>query len=71
MKKAILLSLSAMAAATVMAKDVKVTSPDGRLAVVITDNGGKAAYSVTYDEKPMLTPSALGLRTNIGDSHRD
>ena len=43
MKKAILLSLSAMAAATVMAKDVKVTSPDGRLAVVITDNGGKAA----------------------------
>ena len=67
MKKTILLSLSILAVTAVMAKDVKVTSPDGRLAVVITDNGGKASYSVTYDEKPMLTSSALGLRTNIGD----
>lgn len=57
-----------MAAATCsMATDVKITSPDGRLQVDVNDNNGTPTYTVSYDGKTMMTPSALGLKTNIRD----
>ena len=56
-----------MGVAMANAKDVKVTSPDGRVVVTISDNGGRVTYSATLDGKDMLVNSALGLKTNIGD----
>ncbi len=67
MKKAIIFSLAALMTANAMAIDVKVASPDGKLQVTISDDGGKPTYVVNYDGKQMMTPSALGLNTNIGD----
>lgn len=51
----------------VTAKDVKMTSPNGKLQVTVSDNNGKATYTVSLDGKNMMTASALGLKTNIGD----
>ncbi len=41
-----------------------VTSPDGRLAVTVSDD---ARYSVTLDGKDIILPSVLGFRSNRGD----
>lgn len=68
MKTALLtiaLSLAATLPAAAEATDIK--SPNGKLVVTIGDEGGKATYSVKYDNRLMLEPSALGLKANIGD----
>ena len=52
---------------TAFAIDQRVASPNGKLVVTISDEGGKPAYTVSYDGHVVLTPSALGLKTNIGD----
>lgn len=49
------------------ADGITVESPDGRLVVCIENSGGRAGYSVTYDGKQMVEPSALGLVADIGD----
>lgn len=49
------------------AENVTVKSPDGKLAVIISDENGAASYTVKYNEKTMLESSPLGLNTNIGD----
>lgn len=51
----------------VNAAERKITSPDGKLVVVVSDSDGKATYSVAYDNELFVAASALGLRTNIGD----
>ena len=44
-----------------------ISSPDGKLFVRIHDDNGQPTYTVSYAGKQMLTPSALGLRADIGD----
>ena len=44
-----------------------VSSPNGRLRLSVTDKDGRLYYSVSYDGKPMLCLSKLGITTNIGD----
>lgn len=44
-----------------------VVSPDGRLCVDIENVDGKVTYCVKYDGKTMLEPSAMGLKTDMGD----
>ncbi len=44
-----------------------VKSPDGKLAVSVSVNNGKAEYSVIYNEKTFIEKSPLGLKTNVGD----
>ena len=53
--------------ATAFANDQRVASPDGKLVVTINDEGGNPTYTVSYEGQIVLTPSALGLQTNIGD----
>ena len=53
------------------AEDVVVTSPDGKLQVKVSDAGGRLCYSASLDGQSMLLPSALGLKTSIGDLTRD
>ncbi len=49
------------------AETTTVTSPNGRLVVTIADNAGRLTYNVHYDGQPMLTSSALGIKTDIAD----
>ena len=66
-KKLLILSLLAMGIFTVQAKDVKVSGPDGKLQVTITDQDGRPAYSVSYNQKKFIELSPLGMKTNVGD----
>ena len=50
-----------------MAENKKVSSPDGRLAVDVKVENGKAMYAVQYDGVEMLQSSRLGFEANIGD----
>ena len=49
------------------ADDVCVSSPDGNLVVTVSDQGGRLYYSATLGGVQVLEPSALGLKTSIGD----
>lgn len=68
MKTKIIATLLTVAAIVPAFSEVfKKSSPDGRLSVIVSDNGGKPTYSVEYGGKAMLLPSRLGLKTNAGD----
>lgn len=62
-----LISLLLSMAMVCQAKDVVVKSPNGALAVMVSNNAGHAAYSVTLNGATVLRESALGLNTTIGD----
>ena len=49
------------------AAERKISSPDGRLVVTVSDSEGKATYSVTYGGELFIASSPLGMKTNIGD----
>jgi len=71
MNKLVSLFLFFAAACYCQANDAVVTSPDGKMQVKVSDAGGRLFYSVTYDGHEMLLPSALGLKTSMGDLTRD
>jgi hypothetical protein len=49
------------------ASDVIISSPAGNLQVTVSDAGGRLYYDATLNGQQMLLPSALGLKTSIGD----
>ena len=57
-------SLCFLSLAGLMAQTLHVASPDGKLQVSIVCEKGHASYSVNYDGKNMMTPSALGLKAD-------
>lgn len=44
----------------------EVQSPDGAISVALTLESGQLSYAVSYDNKPVLEASPLGLETCIG-----
>ena len=56
---------------SINAEEVSVQSPDGNLVVTISDAGGRLYYSVALDGQQVLQPSALGLKTSLGDLSKD
>ena len=70
MKKLLLTTIALLATGWALAENVNVTSPDGRLSVTFACENGRAFYSVDYDGQQVLHPSALGLKTSIGDLTR-
>ena len=50
-----------------IAKDVKVTSPDGSLTVTVGVDGGSAWYQVQRGAEPIINRSALGFVLKDGD----
>ena len=60
---ALLLTSSVLA----WAGDVTVSSPNGQLVVTVSETDGNVTYAATLNGQPVITPSALGLKTNIGD----
>lgn len=68
MKIKLTLTAALLCGLNALAGDIQtVKSPDGKLIVEIESDGGKANYSVTYNNKQIMEKSALGLYTNIGD----
>ena len=67
MKKIALILSMVLLALPVAASEESVTSPDGRLVVTVSDEGGMPTYSVKYDGVPFLWRSPLGLKTDFGD----
>ena len=70
-KKLFITGLCLMSFIGLMAQTLNVASPDGKLQVNIVCQNGQASYSVHYDGKNMVTPSALGLKADIGDFTKD
>lgn len=66
MKHYLTLALAAFAL-TASAAEKQYTSPDGQLAVTVSDAGGHATYAVRLGGTDFVLPSALGMKTNIGD----
>ena len=53
------------------AGDVTVSSPNGNLVVNVSDAGGRLYYTVSLNGQQVLEPSAMGLKTSLGDLTRD
>ena len=67
MKKLFLMVLVSCMALFANAETRKVSSPDGKLVVTLNADGGKLTYEASYDGKVLVTKSALGLKTDMGD----
>ena len=64
----IAMAVFAVASVTmVSAEEYNVASPDGRIDVSVSDDGGRLHYETCLDGVQMLQPSALGLLTTAGD----
>ena len=68
MKKNVLaVALALMASIGAYAEKNTISSPDGKLNVVVEDRDGKLYYSIDYAGKRMMEESQLGLLANVGD----
>lgn len=68
MKKNVLaVALALMASIGAYAEKNTVSSPDGKLNVVVEDRDGKLYYSIDYAGKRMMEESQLGLLADVGD----
>ena len=65
------LSICITSSVLVWAGDVNVSSPNGRLQVTVSEVGGRVTYSAVLDGQHLVLPSALGLKTSIGDFTND
>ncbi len=69
----ILLAATVLFGATAFASEQRVRSPDGKLALVVSDDAG-LRYRVEFDGKPLLADSVLGLAfadgTTLGPAAR-
>jgi len=64
MKKTVLFStlLGLFVVGNANAKDVKVVSPDGKIVVALTDNGGSLDYTAALDGEKLFTQTALQVQ---------
>ena len=60
-------ALALLATAPAFAEKNTVSSPDGKLNVVVEDHDGKLYYAIDYAGKRMMEESQLGLIANVGD----
>ncbi len=63
--KTVFLSLFCMMAVGASAESYEVTSPNGKVKVVV-NSGETVEWSVSYDGKPVLQPSAIDIRLQQG-----
>ncbi len=60
-KIATVASFAALVAAPLHAETAQAISPDGKIWVNVSDDGGQATYSVYYDGELVMEPARLGL----------
>ncbi|MBQ3689550.1 MAG: glycoside hydrolase family 97 protein [Bacteroidales bacterium] len=67
MKKIVLMFAVLFLALYVKAGEIKITSPDGKITVIVENDNGKPSYKVLLENKIFIKNSPLGIKTNIGD----
>ena len=67
MKKLLSAAVLMMMATMVWATENRLESPDGKMVVTVSDEGGCPTYLVSRSNVTFLERSPLGLKTNIGD----
>ena len=67
MKKTFVAAVLLLTAMVTNAEEKRFVSPDGQIAVTVSDEGGKPTYQVSLGDKEFLGRSPLGLTANIGD----
>ena len=67
MKKTITLAVLLLSVTMAMAQKIFLTSSNGRLEVMIENNGGQPTYTVYYDSIEVISPSRLGFEADFGD----
>ena len=67
MKKLLLGLLGLAATMSAMAESREIVSPSGGLKVCVSDDGGKAAYSVSLNGATCIETSPLGIVLNFAD----
>ena len=67
MKKTFVAAVLLLTAMVTNAEEKRFVSPDGQIAVTVSDEGGKPTYQVSLGGKEFLGRSPLGLTANIGD----
>lgn len=65
--KLVILCLGVCMSLSVWAKEHTIKSPDGKMVVTLSDEQGKPAYTVSYNNEVFIMNSPLGLNTNIGN----
>ena len=65
--KAILMALAMVVANSAMAEEKQLQSPDGRMVVTVSDEGGKPTYTVSRGDVTFLEKSPLGVKLNFID----
>ena len=66
-KRMMTVAALAFAVLTAFATEKTFQSPDGRMSVIVNDEGGVAAYQVALDGTTFIERSPLGLKMNFGD----
>jgi len=67
MKQFLFVLLFCLTPAVLFGLEKQVSGPDGKLVVTLSDEGGLPTYRVSYNGKPFLLKSPLGLKSNVGD----
>ena len=67
MKKFLITCLLAGSSLSLNATEKHLNSPDGKIDVVINDNGGKVTYQIALEGVIVLNASPLGLKLNFDD----
>ena len=67
MKRMMTAAALALCLLTAQATEKTFQSPDGKMAVTVSDQGCKATYQVTLDGTVFITPSPLGVKMNFAD----
>ena len=65
--KTLLLCFFVMQTLTIWAEDYEVSSPDGHLKATVSLVEGKLSYTVTRDNRTVVSESPLGLKFNTAD----
>ena len=68
---ALLLSILPCTVPSALAEEVSISSPDGKLTVILTDANTTPTYSVTYEGHTVITPSPLGIHTDLHQLYTD
>ncbi len=66
-RRAILMALAMVVAGCAVAEEKTLTSPDGRMTVTVSDEGGKPTYTVSRSGATFLEKSPLGVKLNFID----
>ena len=66
-RRAILMALAMVVADSAVAEEKTLTSPDGRMTVTVSDEGGKPTYTVSRSGATFLEKSPLGVKLNFID----